>query len=131
MARPARNNKKGGKPLKKDSKRIQLFKRANVPGHVYIHNDERLFIAPLNNISAGGVFIDGVTTIPVGNQVRVVVKSPNLENAVQAKGTVIRVEKSTRRGLAVQFSGITTDARESIQSCVHSNEVDSAFKVLG
>lgn len=104
----------------------RVFPRVNLPGRVYIHDESRLFIAPLNNISAGGIFIDGLTSIAAGATVKIVVKSPTLKRSIQASGAVVRVEKDGRVGLAVQFDGITKDTQVIIQ-----NSVDQAqFKAL-
>lgn len=111
--------------------RIQLFKRARVDGFVYIHNDHRLFVAPLSNISAGGLFIEGVTTIPIGNSVRVVVKSSTLGESLQARGTVVRIEKEARRGLAVEFLGLSEHAKSCIKNCVSESQTEDNFKILG
>ena len=58
--------------------RARAFPRANLPGRVYIHDEERLFIAPLDNISAGGIFIEGLTSFPQGRDVKIVVKVDKL-----------------------------------------------------
>ncbi|MCB0418576.1 MAG: PilZ domain-containing protein [Bdellovibrionales bacterium] len=96
----------------------RAFQRVNLPGRVYIHDENRLFIAPLNNISAGGLFIDGLTTIQEGAEVKIVVKSPTLQRSIQACGRVVRVEKAGRVGLAVQFNTITKDTQVVIQESV-------------
>ena len=110
--------------------RLQLHRRAKVVGQVYIHNDERLFIAPLNNISAGGIFINGITSLRKGNNVKVIVKSPELDHAVQAKGKVVRIERSDRRGLAVEFTDISETTRQFIERCIDNTGLQSALKVI-
>lgn len=108
--------------------RLRVFQRAAIVGEVIIHDDERLFIAPLSNISAGGLFIDELTNISKGITVRVVVKSPRLEHPVQAVGTVVRVEEKQRRGLAIEFTSISNTAREVIQNCVYETRMQTALK---
>lgn len=120
----------GGNP-KSPYKKVQKYKRAVLPGHVYIHNDSRLFIAPLNNLSAGGLFIDGITALPVGNHVRLVIKSPSLDRAFQAKGKIIRIEKDARRGLAVEFAGLESELKEFINNSVHKKTDEVSFEVTG
>lgn len=110
--------------------RLRVFQRAEVQGEVLIHDDTRLYIAPLNNISAGGVFVDHLVSIPQGSQVRVVVRSPRLDNSVQAIGTVIRIEKQNRRGMAIEFTSISSKARELIQNCVFEARMEAALKVV-
>lgn len=80
--------------------------RHEIVGRVFIHNEEHLYIAPLNNISLGGVFIDKVVSIELGQVVRVIVKSPALGEPLQAIGRVVRVETSTRLGCAVEFDWV-------------------------
>lgn len=110
--------------------RLRVFQRAVIPGEVIIHDDNQLFIARLNNISAGGVFIEDLTMLPAGAQVRVVVKSPKLDAAVQATGTVVRIETSSRKGVAVEFTSISSKAREVIQNCVFETRMETALKVV-
>lgn len=111
-------------------KRLQVFQRAKLPGEVLIHDEQQLFIAQLNNISAGGLFIDDLVGLSPGSKVRIVVKSDRLESAVQALGTVVRVEEEKRKGLAVEFTSISTRAREVIQHGVHESRMESALKVV-
>jgi len=108
--------------------RLRVFHRAEIEGRVFIHDDENLFNAALVNISAGGVFVRGLTSIPEGSLVRLVVKSANLESVVQATGTVVRVETGDRRGLAVEFTSISSKAREIIQNCVFERRMESSLK---
>lgn len=110
--------------------RLRVFQRAAIPGEVLIHDDSQLFIARLNNISAGGIFIDDLTSLPHGSQVRIVVKSPKLDTAVQATGTVVRVENSGRRGVAVEFTSISSKSREVIQNCVFETRMETALRVV-
>jgi len=105
-------------------KRLRVFQRAEIPGSVYIHDDKHLFIAPLTNISAGGVFVSGLTSLPQGRGVRIVIKSPRFETAIQAKGTIVRVERSHRNGLAVEFTSISSKARDSIQNSVFESRME-------
>ncbi len=109
--------------------RLRVFERASISGSVMIHDEEHLFVAPLSNISAGGVFIDKLISIPAGKVVRIVVKSPKLDKPVQAKGTIVRVESDERRGTAVEFTSISSQAREVIQNCVFETRMEGALKV--
>lgn len=109
--------------------RLRVFERASISGQVMIHDEEHLFVAPLNNISAGGLFIDKLVSIPTGRVVRIVVKSPKLDKPVQAKGTIVRVESDQRRGSAVEFTSISASAREVIQNCVFETRMEGALKV--
>jgi c-di-GMP-binding flagellar brake protein YcgR len=111
-----------------EGQRLRVFQRAKVTGLVFIHNEEHLYIAPLQNISAGGLFVDHLCDIPTGTHVRVVVKSPKLEIAVQARGHVVRIESGNRSGLAVEFTSISSRAREIIQNCVFETRMESALK---
>jgi len=107
----------------------QIFPRAALHGQVLIHDDEHLFIAPVNNLSAGGMFIEQLINIPSGREVKLVLKSDQLTVPIQAHGTVVRVERGGRRGLAVQFIGLDSAAKETIESFVLEARVESALKV--
>ena len=115
--------------MKKSTRRLQVFQRASVAGEVLIHDEGHLFIAPLNNISAGGCFVDRLVSLHKGKLVRVVIRSPRFETPVQALGTVVRIEKDGRSGSAVEFTSISTRARETIQNCVVEFKMESALKV--
>lgn len=115
--------------FKREGKQFQVYQRALISGQVMIHDDTQLFIAPLKNISGGGVFIDQLVELPEGSQVRLVVKSPKLQTPVQATGTIVRVEQDARQGLAVEFTSISTRCREVIQNCVFENRMERVLKV--
>jgi c-di-GMP-binding flagellar brake protein YcgR len=115
--------KAGGAP-------VRAFHRVAVRGHVMIHDDERLYIAPLENISAGGIFINQLISLPTGRMVRVVVKSSKLRAPVQAIGRVVRVEADNRRGLAVEFTSLSSQAKEVIQNCVFEARMENALKIV-
>ena len=121
-----------GKPETKNKEAVnclRVFPRVRVEGQVIIHDEDHLFIAPLNNISAGGIFVDKLLSLEHGAQVRVVVKSPKLGCPVQAKGTVVRVQREGAQGLAVEFTSITRSAKEAIQNCVFESKLEMALKV--
>ena len=111
------------------TRRLRVYQRAHIPGHVMLHDQKHLFIAPIENISAGGMFIQNLVSLVVGSEVRVVLKSPSLPSPIQAMGTVVRVEKEDRRGLAIEFTSISSHARESIQNCVFEARMETALKV--
>ncbi len=104
---------------------VRTHVRAAMSGKVFIHDENRLFIAPLSNLSAGGLFVDRLISIPEGSRVRVVIKSDKLNDAVQALGKVVRVESDGRRGLAVQFTAISKKAREVISKSVAVADVEA------
>lgn len=117
--------------IKKESSEtpVRSFHRAPIRGHVMIHDEERLFIAPLENISAGGLFINQLVSLPAGREVRIVVKSSKLQAPVQAVGRVVRVESDNRRGLAVQFTSLSNEAKAIIQNFVFESRMETALQV--
>ena len=80
--------------------------RRALPGRVFIHDEEQIFIAPLNNLSRGGLFMDKLVSLEVGQKVKIVVKSHALPEPIHAHGTVVRVEMEKRWGTAVEFDWI-------------------------
>lgn len=80
--------------------------RHEVSGKVFIHNEEHIFIAPLNNIGRGGLFVDRLVSLEIGQKVKVVIKSARLVVPIQATGTIIRVETEGRTGTAVEFDWV-------------------------
>ncbi len=106
-----------------------MYQRAHLDGEVLIHDENQLFIASVNNISAGGIFIDRLTTLPEGAVVRIVLKSRTLPGPLQAEGTIVRIEKSSRRGSAVRFTLLTEEAREIIANYVLESRMEGALKV--
>lgn len=115
--------------FKSEGQRLRVFQRAHIQGHVLIHDDSQLFVAPLQNISAGGLFIDQLVALAPGSQVRVVVKSEKLQAPVQATGTIVRVEQEGRHGLAIEFTSISSRSREVIQNCVFETRMERVLKV--
>jgi len=82
------------------------YPRVSLNGRVFIHDQEHIFIAPLNNVSRGGVFVDKLIALEPGHRVKVVIKSNELSSPLQASGVVIRVENEKRQGSAVEFDWI-------------------------
>lgn len=109
--------------------KLQKFARSGIRAQVIIHNEEHLFIAPIENISAGGVFIDQLVAIPFGSRVRIVIKSPQLQKPIQAIGTVVRIENQTRRGMAIEFLAISQESRHTIQSYVLDTNSEQELRV--
>jgi c-di-GMP-binding flagellar brake protein YcgR len=122
-------NSQSGSKTENDTP-VRAHHRASIRGHVMIHDDERLYIAPLENISAGGIFVNQLISLPTGRTVRVVVKSSKLRAPVQAVGRVVRVESDSRRGLAVEFTSLSSQAKDVIQSCVFEARMENALKVV-
>lgn len=108
--------------------RTRRHARAEMGGMVMIHNEERLFIAPLVNISAGGLFVSHLVTLPVGSEVKLIVKGERFSQPVQAEGTVVRVDTEHRLGLAVQFTQISEQSKEAIQANVYELRMEAALK---
>jgi len=111
------------------SRRLRVYTRINLKGEVFIHNETQLFVAPLNNLSAGGCFVDSLNSIPQGSPVKVVVKSERLPAPIQASGVVVRVENDTRKGSAIEFTAINEISREQIQTLVYENKLQNALNV--
>ena len=112
-----------------ENQRLRAYSRAYINGQVFIHNDNHLYIAPLNNISAGGLFVDKLCTLAEGSPVRVVVKSSKFPTPIQAKGNIVRVQKAGKSGLAVEFTSINQKAREVIQAVVFQNKLETAMRI--
>jgi Tfp pilus assembly protein PilZ len=108
--------------------RARKHPRAKTTGQVIIHNEQRLFIAPLDDISAGGLFVKQLVSLPIGSEVKIVVKGPGFSTPLQAVGKVVRVNHDNRKGIAVQFTQISDGDKESIQSAVFELRMEAALK---
>lgn len=108
--------------------RLQVFKRAAIRGEAFIHDDSTLREAIIGNLSAGGIFLGGVTEFETGTHVRITIKAHGIPEPVQALGRIVRVETKSRQGLAVEFTSISNSARERIQSCVHEARLGALLK---
>lgn len=108
--------------------RARRHPRVQMGGMVLIHNEERLYIAPLMDISAGGLFVSSLVTLPVGSEVKIVVKGSRFQEPLQAEGTVVRIDQSTRTGIAVRFTQISDSAKEAIQANVFELRMEAALK---
>lgn len=89
--------------------------RHELSGKVFIHNEEHIFIAPLNNVGRGGVFVDKLVSIELGQKVKVVIKSASLSIPIQATGIIVRVETEGRFGTAVQFDWVEPSGLAQLQ----------------
>jgi Tfp pilus assembly protein PilZ len=108
--------------------RLRVFPRVRITGQVIIHDENNLYIAQLGNISAGGIFVDQLTSIPAGREVRIIIRSPRFGAPLQAKGTVVRVEGNRRKGVAIEFTGLTPEAKDAIQNCVFETRMEGVLK---
>ncbi len=111
-----------------EGSRPRIHPRARVAGQVMIHDEARLFIAPIGDISAGGVFVTSLVHLPIGSVVKLVLKAPALTGPVQVEGTVVRVDREQRRGSAVRFSLLADSARDAIQAIVFESRMEAALK---
>jgi len=93
-------------PVSSKPNQARRHPRHQVSGKVFIHNEEHIFIAPLNNIGRGGLFVDKLVSLEIGQKVKVVIKSASLLVPIQATGTIIRVETGDRMGTAVEFDWV-------------------------
>lgn len=110
--------------------RLRVYARVEVPGEAIIHDENGLYIAPLNNLSAGGCFVEQLNCFPEGSEVTVVVRSQRLKSPIQARGVVVRVENKTRVGTAIEFVSINQESRDTVQTLVYENKLQNAFKIV-
>lgn len=130
MRKPSQLNSRSHIESSSRTTKKQLHKRASIEGKVLIHNEQHLFIAPLSNLSVGGLFIDQLTSIPEGVEVRVIVKSPRLDAPIQVSGTVVRVEKTDRKGAAVEFAQLSGRTKQLIETCVAESRMETVLKAV-
>lgn len=90
--------------------------RIKATGRVFIHDQEHIFIAPLNNVSRGGLFVDKLIMLEPGSRVKVVIKSAEFSCPLQASGTIVRVETDQRQGSAIQFDWIDLEAFNEVSA---------------
>lgn len=109
-------------------KALQLHKRAEVEGSVIMHDRTHWMVAPLVNLSTGGIFVEGKTQLEKGSRVRVIVRSPGLEEPIAARGNVVRVEKGKRMGLAVEFTSLSSEDRKKISTYVRESRTQDSLK---
>lgn len=93
------------------AKTPRVHERVPMDGRALVHDESRLFIAPIRNISAGGVYIDLLVSVPVGREVKIIIKSSSLPQSIAVTGTVVRVDYGPRMGLAVKFLDVPRDSR--------------------
>lgn len=107
---------------------MQLHKRAAVSGSVILHDRTHWMIAPLINLSTGGIFVEGKTPLEKGCRVKLIVRSPGLDEPVQARGNVVRVEKGKRTGLAIEFTSLSSEDRRKISTYVRETRTENLLK---
>jgi Tfp pilus assembly protein PilZ len=96
--------------------------RAPVEGRIFIHDEEKLYIAPIVDISEAGCFVAHLTALTIGAKVRAVIKSPALGSPIQIVGTVMGVETGNRSGVAIGFTKVSDEARKRIARHVASSK---------
>lgn len=96
--------------------------RVTLEGRVFIHNDERLFIAPIVDINEQGCFVGQLTALTKGAKIRAVIKSQALGQPIQIVGTVIRVETGNRPGVAIGFTQLPDEAKKRIARLVATSK---------
>jgi hypothetical protein len=96
--------------------------RVPVEGRVFIHDEEKLYIAPIVDISEAGCFVAQLTALKKGAKVRAVIKSQTLGQPIQIVGTVMRVETGNRPGVAIGFTNLSDEARKRIARHVASSK---------
>lgn len=92
------------------------YPRFELKGRVFVHDQEHIYIAPLNNVSRGGVFIDKLVSLEPGHRVKLVIKSSELNSPLQATGVIVRVENQSRMGSAIEFDWIDKTAFDQISA---------------
>ena len=92
-----------------ESKRV--YRRIAIQGNALVHNEKALYLAPIANISGGGVFVSKLVQITEGSMVRLVIRSPKLAQPVTAHGKIVRVAPD---GAAVVFTEISHEDRQAI-----------------
>ena len=117
------------KDLSVNRAKVQKHPRTPLKGEVLIHDDENLFIAPLENLSSGGAFIGRLMAMPAGRMVSLVIRSNELSPPLQARGEIIRIESSLRQGSAVQFHTLSTADRYRIDQYIKNNSLSAVYKV--
>lgn len=108
--------------------RVQMHKRAVVQGSVILHDRQTWMVAPLVNLSTGGIFVEGKTPLEKGSRVRVIVRSPGLANPVLVRGNIVRVEKGKRTGIAIEFTSLSGEDRRRISTYVRESRTEEFLK---
>jgi len=103
---------------KHPANRARKHERFSVLAKVIIHNEEQIFIAPLDNISMGDLFVEKLISLELGNRVKVIVKSSHFTQPLQASGTIVRVETQDRVGSAVQFDWVQNDFEAILRKAI-------------
>ncbi len=111
-----------------DSTKGRRDHRAKIQARVYIHDNERLYIATTEDLSISGTFISGPLPFTPGQPVHVVIKLPKVDTAIQLQAVVVRVESRGQSGIGIQFTKIDENAHKLIQKCVWQTLVEEALK---
>jgi len=118
---PAKKIQPKAKSDRRKSRRTQTKSRA------YIHVGEDVYIAPTDTLSSSGIFVQGLTKIAQGTQVRVVIESQLIKFPIRVLGTVVRVDNKADKkgGIAIQFTALPEETRTEIEDFVRTmNEIN-------
>ncbi len=108
----------------------QKHPRVPLKGIAYIHDDEHLYAAQLNNLSKGGMFLSQLTALEDSKVVKIVVKSEDLGVPFQASGRIVRVESNNRKGTAIEFISLKNEVQKLIDKRVQEVALEDELKLL-
>ena len=78
------------------------------------------FSSYIINISVHGVFIESRDRLPVGQKIRMVFKLLNSPNPLKLKG---KINRSSHRGMGVNFLDLNQDQQEIIRTFITNNRI--------
>ena len=92
------------------SPRIKLNAWIDVAG-----SRDILLYHKIRDLSLGGVAVETGAPEPVGSKVDLLINFPELDETINASGTVIRVQDQPWQGMVIRFEHLTEDARRVLQ----------------
>ena len=92
------------------SPRIRLNAWIDVAG-----SRDILLFHKIRDLSLGGVAVETGAPEPVGSKVDLLINFPELDETIQACGTVIRVQKDPWQGMVIRFDNLSEEAREVLK----------------
>jgi uncharacterized protein (TIGR02266 family) len=107
-------NGNGSGGLPEEEKRSYIRKSFFMP--VDYSTRDRVYKDFIKDISTGGVFIETVRPLPVGQEISMALSFPNLRQNFKISGDVVRMDP---KGIGVAFVKSSEDQTEALDFCVN------------
>ena len=94
-----------------------------------IHDTRKVSDFPIVNMSEGGIFLseECTETFDVGQVVMITIRGSIFMEPIQLKGKVVRKQRSRPKGIAIEFTTITSTTRNQLSASLEGIRIESTL----